>query len=309
MSLIKLKGMKHHFELRENIHSPILYGTSYEPASVVGVVLFIHDVNENRFRYEKVAKYFNERHLAFVTYDLRGHHKSLIDDKKGHFGDDEGAELLLSDALDVLDYMKNRYYHVPFILMGQGFGAHLAKLVFDVNPDQFNHLVLVNPTSLPSMSSLRHFLLNVLTYRKPRKKVLSLNKWMGVSFYDKDEQKRYAFLSNDKDIVHQYIQDPFCGYSLTQRAIRDALRIMIESQSIELNPSNSEIGVTIIGGKEDPLTLYGRDLVTLKRNFIQAGYSNTTLSIFEYLKHDVLLEIDGSYQLNHLLETLCYQFY
>ena len=301
--------MEHHFELRESIHSPILYGTSYESTNVNGVVLFIHDVNENRFRYEDLASFFNDRHLAFVTYDLRGHHQSLINDKKGHFGDDHGSNLLINDALEVLGYIKNRFGDVPYLLMGHGFGAHLAKLVFDYNPNQFEQLILVNPLSLPKMSKVRHAVLNALTYRKPQLKKRALNSWMGVAFNSNNEQERYSFLSHDKKIVSKYVSDPFCGYSLTQRAIRDALQVMISSESLDLNASNTEINVTIIGGKDDPLTHYGRDLVALKRQFVKAGYNQTTLSIFDGLKHDVLKELHQSIHLYQLLENIVSKFY
>lgn len=297
--------MKQHFELRNSIHDPILHGTFYQPTTSFGTILFIHDVNESRFRYEQVAQFFNNQHMTFVTYDLRGHHKSLIQNKRGHFGDDEGAQLLLSDVIEVTHLIKERSPHQKLILMGKGIGAYLALLAFDYEPSLFNQLVLINPNSLPKFVRAKYTLLNLLTYRQPSLVKPQYNKWMGVTIESKNTQSRYSFLSHNKKIINEYIHDPFCGYQLTSRAIRDVLEIMLAATKSQIEPSDQERPVTIIGGKDDPLTHYGRDLVELKRRFIQSGYGLTTLSIFENLKHDVLLEIDSNYHLDQLLQTIC----
>lgn len=299
--------MKHHFEIRKSIHSPILHGTIYEPETVFGLVLFVHDVNENRFRYEAVADYFNERSMTFVTYDLRGHHKSLIHDKKGHFGDDEGAATLLEDTLEVIDLLKKRYPYIPLTLMGQGVGAYLAMLAFDHNPDLIEHLILINPNSLPKFAKIKLQLLNLMTYRQPALVKPALFKWMGVTIPSKSEKQRYSFLSHNPDIINKYLLDPFCGYQLSQRAIRDVLEIELAALSSNIESSNKEVKVSILGGKDDPLTHFGRDLVGLKKRFIQSGYDLTTLTIFDRLKHDVLLEVSDHLHLEQLLETICFQ--
>lgn len=297
--------MVEQFELRKSIHSPILHGTIYKPKTVKGVILFIHDVNENRGRYPGLASFFNERGYAFVCYDLRGHYQSFINDLKGHFGDDKGSELLFEDAHTILDLVKERFPNLPITLMGHGFGAHLAKLLFNEKVNSFEQLVLVNPLSLPKGSKAREKALDLMTYRKPRLKKRSLNSWMGVAFNERDEQLRYAFLSNNKNIVNKYISDPYCGYSLTQRAIRDALKIMNKSDESQINSSHKAVNVVILGGKENPLTHYGRDLVSLKRAFVSAGYESTQLSIFDGLKHDILLELNNVPQLRDTLDQIC----
>lgn len=298
--------MKHHFELRESIHHPVLYGTIYEPQNIFGLVLFVHDVNESRLRYESVAELFNKHHQGFVTYDLRGHHKSLINNKKGHFGDDHGAGLLLEDVLDVTQYLKKRYPYTPITLMGQGVGAYLAMLAFDHQPNDYEHLILINPNSLPKFVRLKSGLLNIMTYRKPSLVKPHLHKWMGVTLEGKDQHQKYAFLSNKKKIIDEYVRDPFCGNQLTQRAIRDVLEIELAATGQNISPSAKETKISILGGKDDPLTHYGRDLVMLKNRFIQSGYGLTTLSILEGLKHDILLEIEDNPYLFQIISKLCF---
>lgn len=298
--------MEHHFELRQSIHDPILHGTIYQPDSVFSVILFIHDVNESRFRYEPLARYFNQRHMTFVTYDLRGHHKSLIKNQKGHFGDDGGASRLLQDVIDVTQYIKEQYPHAKILLMGQGIGAYLAMLAFDYNPHWYSQLILVNPNSLPRFHKVKLALLNLMTYRQPSMVKPHLNKWMGVTIDSKESKQRYSFLSHNPKIISEYIHDPFCGYQLSGRAIRDVIEIMDVASKTKIEAAEKEIMISILGGKDDPLTYYGRDLVAIKRRFIESGYGLVTLNVFDKIKHDLLLEIESQPHISQLFEKICY---
>lgn len=293
--------MMSHFELRNSIHDPILHGTFYEPESAGGVVLFIHDMDENRFRYEKLANYYNSRQLVFVSYDLRGHHQSLVDRQKGHFGDDQGASLLLQDVVDVLGLIKERYPNQKILILGNGLGAHLALLTLDYVPDAFDQVVLVNPPSAPKGAKALVNWLSLKTYRSPKKFSDAYYRYLmpiGIEKYD--------HLTYDQKALECYMKDPFCGRRLTTRAIRDVVSILSNVNEMTFNKGSKDIPVFILGGKGDPLTHYGKDCLKLKKRLIESGYPQVSLHIMESVKHDLLVEFESHPELLDILNKQVY---
>lgn len=99
----------------------VLKGYHWSPDSAERVVVIIHGIGEYAGRYDRVAKIFNEKNIAVISMDLRGHGKSF--GKRGHTAP-RGE--ILKDIDDLIIYALDKYPGIPLILYGHSMGGNMV---------------------------------------------------------------------------------------------------------------------------------------------------------------------------------------
>ncbi len=85
------------------------------------VVCLIHGIGEYAGRYERVASAMNEKNIAVVSMDLRGH--GLTFGKRGHCAP---RKEILKDIDDLITYAQEQYPGIPLILYGHSMGGNIT---------------------------------------------------------------------------------------------------------------------------------------------------------------------------------------
>ncbi|WP_437226895.1 lysophospholipase [Planctomicrobium sp. SH661] len=96
-----------------------------------GVVLMTHGLGEHSGRYGHVIHCFQEKSLAVVRFDLRGHGRS--EGKRGHARD---YEPLLDDLSRMVRFTRERFPGVPLILFGHSLGGNILANWIIRRPDE-----------------------------------------------------------------------------------------------------------------------------------------------------------------------------
>ena len=85
------------------------------------VVCIVHGIGEHCGRYERMASAFNERNLAVMAMDLRGHGLSM--NKKGHCAPRTDV---LEDITVMINYAMIKYPGKPVVLYGHSMGGNIT---------------------------------------------------------------------------------------------------------------------------------------------------------------------------------------
>ncbi len=85
------------------------------------VVCLIHGIGEYAGRYERVTAAMNEKNIAVVAMDLRGH--GLTFGTRGHCAP---RKEVLADIDDLIAYAQEQYPRVPLILYGHSMGGNIT---------------------------------------------------------------------------------------------------------------------------------------------------------------------------------------
>ena len=85
------------------------------------VVCIVHGIGEHCGRYERMASAFNERNLAVMAMDLRGHGLSM--NKKGHCAPRTDV---LEDITVMINYAMIKYPDKPVVLYGHSMGGNIT---------------------------------------------------------------------------------------------------------------------------------------------------------------------------------------
>lgn len=96
-------------------------GYHWPVEDAIGVVCLIHGIGEYAGRYDRVAAAMNEKGIAVVSMDLRGHGISF--GTRGHCAP---RKKVLEDIDDLISYAEQNYPEKPLILYGHSMGGNIV---------------------------------------------------------------------------------------------------------------------------------------------------------------------------------------
>ncbi len=96
-------------------------GYHWSVTSAEKVVVIIHGIGEYAGRYDRVAKIFNNKNIAVIAMDLRGHGESW--GKRGHTAP---RKEILKDIDDLIMYTIGIYPHIPLAVYGHSMGGNIV---------------------------------------------------------------------------------------------------------------------------------------------------------------------------------------
>lgn len=85
------------------------------------VMCIIHGIGEHAGRYDRMASFLNESHIAVVGMDHRGHGRS-----EGVRGHTAPRADVLADVDAMIDYAKEKYPNLPLVLYGHSMGGNIC---------------------------------------------------------------------------------------------------------------------------------------------------------------------------------------
>ena len=117
----KGKNMFDNFVLKEVGKGQKIAGYHWSVENPDYVVCLIHGIGEYAGRYERVTAAMNEKNIAVLAMDLRGH--GLTFGKRGHCAP---RKEVLADIDDLITFAQEQYPGVPLILYGHSMGGNIT---------------------------------------------------------------------------------------------------------------------------------------------------------------------------------------
>jgi alpha-beta hydrolase superfamily lysophospholipase len=163
------------------------------------VVVIVHGLGEHAWRYDKLATELNSVGFAVRSYDQRGH-----GDSAGKRGCLPSQDALLKDLAEVLDDTRATVcarFRTPLVLMGHSMGGLVAALWLSRRQVQMpfeaqsvDAMVLSSPALDAGLTAWQRMLLAILPHWVPH---LTVSNGLDA-----------ALVSNDPDVVQDYLEDP-----------------------------------------------------------------------------------------------------
>ena len=208
---------------------------------------------------------------------------------------------------------KKRHPDKPVICFGHSLGS-IINLNFAIRyPEQVNGLACWNSGIetgiLPQASRI---ILSIESFfRNPNLPSLIAWKLSFESWNSKFKPNRtdYDWLSQDKNEVDLYVDDPLCGFEVSISMWRDILDgVFFAGNKKNLIKLNKQLPVHIIGGAADPCTNNGKDMKKLLVKLKNNGLSDVTCNILNGTRHESLNEINRDKTINQFIDWLLSRF-
>lgn len=242
-----------------------------------GTVLILHGLAEHSARYGRFAEALVGVGYKVLSYDQRGHGKSLF--SEGAYGNAgaPGWEGLSADAVNMIRKAKAAAPDKPLILFGHSMGSFVAQHAIIEASGDLTGLVLSGSTDLHLVASLLE-----ATGEAP-----SFDTY-NAAFAP--NRTAFDWLSRDNDEVDAYVADPACGWD----APPEFAGSMIMGGKIlgdldELGKINQSLPILFVAGSADPLNANLTLLESLKQRLEGVGLKIDT-QYYDDGRHEMLNE-------------------
>lgn len=259
-------------------------------ANPKGVVQIIHGMTEHGARYAKFAKYLNEHGYIVVADDHRGHGKTdsaSLGYCKGNMFEDT-----LADEAAITEKYQREFAGLAYFVFGFSYGSFLAQAYLARYGNKTDGVVIGGSNYKKDFEVyLGSFVAGMGCLFRPKGKAKLIEKLSFGAYAKRFEDG--AWLSNDIANNKVYAEDPFCGFTCSNRFYKDffkGLRGLYTKRYAEKLPR--ELPVLLVSGAQDPVGDMGEGVKKLAVYYRKQGMRNLRLVLFENSRHEFLNERD-----------------
>lgn len=287
---------KESFKVTSRIDGLELAGLYYEQETdnCRGIIQIVHGMCEHKERYDRIMRYFAEKGFASIIHDKRGHGESVLSPEDLGYMYGGGMDAYIEDILQINEYAREWMPDVPVIMLGHSMGSLGARAFAKVHDDRIDALVLSgSPSKNPALAA-------GTTVAKLQKKskgqrheatFLAKMSFDGYKAKFKDENKEFAWLCSNPEVVDAYEEDPLCGFTFTVDAYLVLFELMKRTYSTkEWACTNPQMPVRFIAGKEDPCIESKDKFVEAVEYMKKVGYKNVSGKLYAGMRHEIFQE-------------------
>lgn len=280
-------------------------GTVFQPTIPNSVLVIAHGMAEHAGRYSEFARWLNDRSIAVVTYDHRGHGADTSEQDRGHYSDTHGWAKVTDDLHRVLCHSRALFPGLPVLLLGHSMGSFIAQSCAQQHPEALDAIILsaTNRIHRPHLLVSR-LIISGLSQLYGGRHVSPLIARMTFDKFNRlfrPNQTDCDWLSRDPAQVDAYVADPLCGFNCNIGLWHDFIRGMLT-----INPAQwrKDLPVHLFAGTDDPVGEMGKGITRHFQAIRDAGVERVSLRLFEGGRHEMLNETNAE-EVREFILSLC----
>jgi len=259
----------------------------------VGVLQLVHGMQEYILRYERLAVFFCTHGYVVCGHDHLGHGDSLIDGRRGFFGEDHPVERLVEDVDLVRREIGGRFAGKPYFLFGHSMGSFVTRLYFTKYADGLAGAILCG-TSGPAAAerAVKPFLRLLWKLRGAQAVFPRLAQLISKRYNKRFEAEGpNAWISRDREALDAYNRDPKVQFYFTVSALW-ALLEMLDRISARDWPKRlpRSLPMLLTSGADDPVGNFGEGVRTIYDRMMQRGFDDLEIAIYYDCRHELMNE-------------------
>jgi alpha-beta hydrolase superfamily lysophospholipase len=271
---------------------PLRYWPVPQPRAVVHIV---HGMSEHSGCYDDVARVLNAAGLSVLAHDHRCHGKSIPLAELGDSSRLQHWAGVCHDMAVVNAELHRRYPDLPLLVLGHSMGSFIAQDFAQHYPDQLNALLLEGSNfEAPWFTTVASWLAGFEIWRQGINGRSPLIHALSFGAFNKSiRQPRTAFdwVSREPLFVDRYVDDPMCGFQLSNGYWRDFLQGLSHLyRPTSMQRIRHDLPVYLFAGDKDPVGHMGKGVERLAEALRQAGLTDVTLRLYPEARHDLLHE-------------------
>ena len=286
-------------------HLSILHAYYCEGTPIASMVM-LHGMAEHEGRYHEFAQYMNSMNYDFFIYNHRGHGPEA--DKLGHIADENGQNIVVEDAIHICNYVQENNRADKLVLMGHSFGSIVARNVIQ-HKDDFDAVIICGTAALDKMTTYASLAITKMISKAkgPGHYSELMNK---LSFGSKDyktvcTESELDWLSVNKENIARYRADHYSGFTCTVGFFHDmASLVLFGGQKEKIGRTRRTLPIFFIAGAMDPVGGLGKNVTSLYQTFVDLGFTNVSIKLYENDRHEILNEDDRAAVMQDITDWL-----
>ena len=282
-------------EWYKDIPGDKLYRCSWRIENPKAVVQLAHGMGEHIGRYEDFAQFLNRGGFSVYGADHRGHGKSSIPSSYGHMGKN-GWDACLDDMAELAGIARAQNSEKPLFLLGHSMGAALSQqLLTDIEIPYDGVILSGSPGFVsPMLAKLGRGVARFESWRRTEASHSGLLKAMVFDGNNKAFKSQavtgYEWLSRDTQAVQKYVEDPACGFVLSNGSMAEFFAGLLAGQDVgALAAIPKSLPMLIMSGSADPVHDDIKNLRAMRLAYEQQGLK-PSYTLYPGGRHEMLNE-------------------
>jgi alpha-beta hydrolase superfamily lysophospholipase len=255
-------------------------------APATGVVILAHGMGEHALRYEPLAQALVAAGFDVYANDHRGHGQTVREASQlGDYGP-EGWRGLVDDALGLARQVRTDY-DVPVLIMGHSMGSMLVQHLLTEASELYDGAALSGTTAVDVMAAAS------ATAGTEEESAAQAETDLFARFNAAFEPVRTPsdWLSRDPEQVDLYVNDPLCGFSVTDESFASLMEAGAAYSSPEATSRiRRDLPIYLFAGDKDPVGAGGVLVAKVADRYREAGIEDVELKLYPDARHEVFNE-------------------
>ena len=265
-----------------------------DQAAPKAIFQIVHGMAEMKERYLDFMTFLAENGYACIIHDHRGHGRSVRSEEDLGYMYGAGAEGLVEDAHLITEEAKKRWPDIPVILMGHSMGSLVVRCYVRKYDQDIDRLIVMgSPAQNKAVGFAKALAGLVGLFKGSRHKSSFINNAAFGSYLKgiENPQSEYDWLSLNRDNVHFYLENKYCGFIFTIDGFKALFGVLEDTYKPEgWQMKNPELPILFLSGEKDPC-INGEVNFKKAMNFMkERGYRRVDGKLYENLRHEILNE-------------------
>ena len=259
-----------------------------------GIFHISHGMAEHIGRYNWLINKLNEDGYHVIAIDHRGHGNRVEDNLKGYFADKDGWDYVVSDLVDIIEDSSSEFPNLKQYLIGHSMGSWIALGAMQKGIDIDCCILSGSSKISKNLITLQRIIVTFLITFFGKKSIGYLLDRVILGEYNKSFSPNRTpkdWISSDKQSVDEYINDPLCGYPVTNGLWNDLLSGFLRVFDKRNYKISKNIPILIISGSHDPVGDNTKGTKKLYK-FLSTIFDNIEIELINNARHEVFNEIN-----------------
>ena len=276
-----------------------IHAVEWRPEGEIrGILQIAHGMLEYIERYDRFARFLNEKGILVVGNDHLGHGASVSSGEKyGYFAEKNGNKALLSDMRELQRLTQERYPERPYFLLGHSMGSFLTRQYLCLYGSYLDGAVICGTGWHSGLEAgLGMFLCRAIASVKGWNHRSRLMTRMVVGNFNRKFQPSRTpddWISRDEAEVDKYRGDTRTRFVFTLNAYYNLfVSLKYISDPANLRKMPKQLPVFFISGERDPVGNFGLGVKKAAVSFRSAGMRRVECRLYPNDRHEILNELD-----------------
>ncbi len=273
------------------------------------VLQLAHGMTEHIERYDVFAQYMASKGIYVVGNDHLGHGKSIIHPGRlGYFAKKNGMGCLISDLHTIRKMTAEKYPDIPYFVLGHSMGSFLMRQYIMRYGKGLAGAVIIGTARQPGIvlafGKMICAVCGTLTswrHHSPFMNNLSFGKY---NSHFKPNQTDFDWLSNNRESIDKYLNDPLCGYLFTYNGFLNLFRsIEYIQKKKHIDNIPGDLPVFLMSGEDDAVGDFGKGVKAVCDTLVKRG-KTAVMKLYPGMRHELLNEPDCISIYNDILDWM-----
>lgn len=261
---------------------------------IKGAIKIAHGMAEHSGRYSDLALYLVQAGYAVIAHDHRGHGQSASQGLVGHYGDQNGWELVINDMTAVAAFARTEFPRTPLFELGHSMGSFILQQYLIREQPRIAGVILsgssyAHPLKYLAARSIARFECK-RQGKYDRSRLIRHLSFGSFNNRFKPARTQFDWLSSEPEQVDAYLNDPLCGFDCTNQLWVDLLGGLTDISRPEALRRLPNVPIFILGGALDPVGQEGEGLKRLAKMLTSTGHDQVELKLYPEGRHEMFNE-------------------